>query len=109
MKNVLILALFLVGSVGVASADEPTKPPPTTPIELSQEHKLQLKTLEVEVLRLQVEMSQLEKQHAQKVQQLQELGTELSKKLDETVLQYIKESDRDKYTLNSNLDLVPNE
>lgn len=103
MKNVLILSLLFLG---VAAAEEIV---PATPIPLSAEHKLELKTAESQVIRLQLEMAQLEKQYMQAAQRIQELSVELSKKVDETVLQYIKESERSKYTLNEHLDLVPNE
>lgn len=112
MKNVLILVLTLVVSMGVAHAQDAPDTEVATPsevIEMSVTDKLALRSLESQVLKLQLELTQLEKTYTQKSEQLKVTGEQLSKKLDETVLQYIKESDREKYTLSPDLDLVPNE
>lgn len=109
MKNVLIFALLLGGSLGMGYAQESEQDNPKDTIVLSDTDKYTLASLQAKVLQLQLELSQLEKAHTQKTQQLQALSAQFSQKVDETVLQYIKESEREDYTFSEDLNLVPNE
>jgi hypothetical protein len=110
MKKFFAL-LVLAVAVQAAALDQkpaakPASPPAKTPqaITVSVDHKLKIRTIQVDFFSLQQQDDQLQKQHEAIVKQLDQKGQELNKEVKDAVRE--AGVDPDKYTLDRNLNVV---